>query len=634
MTEIIDAALATAGKPCDLGDHPSKYLEKFEEWYEHTNLLADSIGVKDKTQKLRLTLLWGGKDFRKFTRDAGLVGEDTLDAAITKIRAHCAKHVNLSMAVFKLIHAQQGTKSITVFAKEIEELATQCQFTERQYTKERAMKDAIIFGTSDERLRQEALAKDLDYPLLMKAALGYEQSRKASGTIKASTALDTASNVMYTEDQIEDIVSRVIAGKYSMRKPGKTKPDKTKSDISRKCPNCPSHYTPHEPHKCPAHGKTCVACKQRNLFAGSPACKSTTVRALSGAEEEISYIYEDQTRSPADIVEVGCIHTTQHDNTVSLHINGSQLQLFVDSGCKKTLIPLHLEMGPLQPTKTRFRAYGTQTFIPVHGEIAATLQSENGAHHTTTVYFVEGHQAEPLLGDSDAKALGILVINKKGHHALPPDKDNSPEVPIAGITDNIRAAGIQLHTTKEQTDTVSPEEHERINNLLEKHSAVFSGIGLLKNEEVNFHIDPSVPPVTPPYCPIPLAYQEKLSAHLQELRKADKIEDVKPQEHSPWVSNVVITEKKQSGQIKMNIDMRQANHALRHTKRHVDTIKEIRHKLTGATRFSEMDMSYGYHQVSLAEESQAISTRHMKAYTDSRSYFLEHHQPPTYFMTE
>ena len=74
-------------------------------------------------------------------RDAGLTDKDTLDIAVTKIKAHCAKHVNLSMAVFKLMSTQQGTKSITVFAKEIEELATQCQFTECQYTKERAMKD-------------------------------------------------------------------------------------------------------------------------------------------------------------------------------------------------------------------------------------------------------------------------------------------------------------------------------------------------------------------------------------------------------------------------------------------------------------------------------------------------------------
>lgn len=100
------------------------------------------------------------------------------------------------------MHAQcmsDVSELITVFAKKIDELATQCQFTKRQYTKQRAMKDAIIFGTSDERLRQEALAEDLDYPALMTAALGYEHSRKASsGAIKASTTLESESNGMYT----------------------------------------------------------------------------------------------------------------------------------------------------------------------------------------------------------------------------------------------------------------------------------------------------------------------------------------------------------------------------------------------------------------------------------------------------
>ena len=57
MTEVIDAALATAGKPCDLSDDPSKYLEKFEEWYEHTSLLADSIGVKDSPETETYTSL-------------------------------------------------------------------------------------------------------------------------------------------------------------------------------------------------------------------------------------------------------------------------------------------------------------------------------------------------------------------------------------------------------------------------------------------------------------------------------------------------------------------------------------------------------------------------------------------------
>ncbi len=58
----------------------------------------------------------------------------------------------------------------------------------------------------------------------------------------------------------------------------------------------------------------------------------------------------------------------------------------------------------------------------------------------------------------------------------------------------------------------------------------------------------------------------------------------------------------------MNIDVREANTALHRTKRHVETIQEIRHKLQGATRFSEMDVGHGYHQIALAENSRYIGT--------------------------
>ena len=86
------------------------------------------------------------------------------------------------------------------------------------------------------------------------------------------------------------------------------------------------------------------------------------------------------------------------------------------------------------------------------------------------------------------------------------------------------------------------------------------------------------------------------------------MEDLDPNEHCPWVSNVVITEKKQKNQIRMNIDMREANKALLRTKSHIDTIQEIRHKLRGATRFSELDLGHGYHQVALSEDSREIGT--------------------------
>ena len=106
----IGASVATAGTPCLLGTDPAKFLEKFEDWWEHHELLADTVGVQDN-KKLRVLLLWGGKEFRKFAKDAGVItngdNPDTLNASIEKIRTQCGSHVNLSMAMFKLMHAKQ-----------------------------------------------------------------------------------------------------------------------------------------------------------------------------------------------------------------------------------------------------------------------------------------------------------------------------------------------------------------------------------------------------------------------------------------------------------------------------------------------------------------------------------------------
>ena len=104
-----------------------------------------------------------------------------------------------------------------------------------------------------------------------------------------------------------------------------------------------------------------------------------------------------------------------------------------------------------------------------------------------------------------------------------------------------------------------------------------------------------------------IAYQDRLSDHLQVLRDNDKIEDVDPTNYHGWQSNVVITEKT-NGRLRMNVDMRKPNHALKSTTQHIETVQEIRHRLKGATRFSEVDLRDAYHQLALNEESRHIST--------------------------
>ena len=337
----------------------------------------------------------------------------------------------------------------------------------------------------------------------------------------------------------------------------------------------------------------------------SATCKGQKVNAID--DDSYLYDYTTEENKRVEVIEINRVQTTTK-NEAHVKVENTMIKFFVDSGCSKTLVPLQCynrAMGQIKPTNIKFRPYGTQQHLQIEGQVKTTLHSERGAKHDTTIYIVKGNHIQPLLGDTDAKALGILTIYPEGA----PEKDTEGNtININNVASNLQASGIPIKAEVEHAKEPDTEEQKRIDDILETYTDVFEGKGLMLDGEVQFDVDTHIPPTSAPYRPVPLAYREKLSKHLQELRDQDKIEDVDPTTHNTWISNVVITEKKDTEQIRMSIDMRAANKALKQTKVHVETIKEIRHKLKGATRYSEMDLSHGFHQLPLAEASRDIST--------------------------
>ena len=116
---VVDPTLATVGTPLQLQPDTTTQLQTFQDWLEHHQLLAETVGVTDPSQTLKLLLLWGGKEMRKLAGDAGVVqtnteggaAADTLNGAIDKIIQKLRGHVNLSLAVYNLMHAEQGAKT-------------------------------------------------------------------------------------------------------------------------------------------------------------------------------------------------------------------------------------------------------------------------------------------------------------------------------------------------------------------------------------------------------------------------------------------------------------------------------------------------------------------------------------------
>ena len=60
--------------------------------------------------------------------------------------------------------------------------------------------------------------------------------------------------------------------------------------------------------------------------------------------------------------------------------------------------------------------------------------------------------------------------------------------------------------------------------------------------------------------------------------------------------------------VRLVLDMRQANRAIKRTHYPVPTLDELLEEFNGKTVYSKLDLLHGYHQIPLAEESRKLTT--------------------------
>ena len=146
-----------------------------------------------------------------------------------------------------------------------------------------------------------------------------------------------------------------------------------------------------------------------------------------------------------------------------------------------------------------------------------------------------------------------------------------------------------------------------LSSPLDLFPGITKGVGKLKNHTVTIDIDPSVPGVARKHSRVPFHIRDKVDAELDRLMKEDIIEKV----NSPtkWVSRIVTPPKpKKPDQIRICVDMREANQCVLRTRHVTPTIDELIADLNGATVMSKIDLRSGYHQLELDPKSRDITT--------------------------
>ena len=167
----------------------------------------------------------------------------------------------------------------------------------------------------------------------------------------------------------------------------------------------------------------------------------------------------------------------------------------------------------------------------------------------------------------------------------------------------IHCAISQHNTTSTKADVRKPKIYT-LEDLKREYPQQFDRVGKLPGK-ARLHLrDDAVPTCDPPRK-VPIHIREKLQEELDRMEEEGVVRRVT--EHSDWCSSLTTTIKP-NGSLRVCLDPRQLNKALKRCPYKILTVEEITHKFHGARYFSKLDAMHGYWGVELEEDSQLLTT--------------------------
>ena len=137
---------------------------------------------------------------------------------------------------------------------------------------------------------------------------------------------------------------------------------------------------------------------------------------------------------------------------------------------------------------------------------------------------------------------------------------------------------------------------------LDDYPELFKGLGCLPGM---YHIqlaDGATPVVHPPRK-VPVPQREKVIEELKRMEKLGVI--VRQEEPTEWVNSLVVVQKP-NGAVRLCIDPRDINAAMKRSHYPMKTVDEVATHLQGANTFSILDAKSGFWQLKLDEESSRL----------------------------
>lgn len=371
----------------------------------------------------------------------------------------------------------------------------------------------------------------------------------------------------------------------------------------------------HEPRQCPAIGTVCKICSKPNHWA--KACRSRTSARHIGIHQTSNQNRGFYNRPPSQKYgnkerknrrsNVHDMRTEAHDlsdednlNIDSLDTEDRRNEIFtkvqikvpeksktynlrvkVDTGANantmtmrsfRQLYPEKVENnkpkdGFLKRSKIILSAYGG-TSIQQYGTIVAKCDSKSGYKDKNLIFFVVESEGPNILGLQACRDLGLVKIN------------------------------CEINTRDATTSLTSVDDMKR------QYPGCFDTIG---NFPGTFHItlEENATPTTHPPRKCPIHVKQDLQNELHKMEELGVIQKVT--QPTDWLNSLAYSRKK-NGKLRVCLNPKDLNKAIKRVHHKIPTIEEISHKFSGSQFFTKLDAQHGYWAIKLDEESSLLTT--------------------------
>lgn len=592
--------MAAAGfTPPTMNWQASDINEELATFKQYCNLVFHGpFSKKNNSEKSSYILLWIGRQgvdiYNGFTWD----NEDdkTKPSAIwSKFEKHLAPRTNFRLARYQLQQLKQtNEETVDDFMTKCRNQAAKCKFRDQREIDERLIEQLIV-GTKHKKAQERILEHGDE--LTLDKALDYARTYEATITHVAQlNNPDTHVNAI-----------------------GKSETPK------RKCGNC---GRAHEIRKCPAYGSICNFCSKPNHWSNVCRQKANSNNFVEANQSRSTKVPQGQITDPQPRRRNRHVHELQAGNELSdefemLHFESItvdsitpettrdealvtldlslphktnpriQLKGKLDTGAQANILPIRLyrEMFPqnissdgqpkhkaLKASKTVLTAYGGSR-INQFG--TCEIECKHEGYTTKALFYVTDAPGRAIIGLPTALTLKLITLNCS----------------VEQHAQNEAAT----HNKTTSSDPITPKE-----KLIQQFPECFDGIGKFEGE---YHItlDPNVPPVIHAPRRVPISMKDDIKRELDEMISQGIIAKVREGEPTSWVNSLVYR-RKPNGRLRICLDPKDLNAAIKRDHHVTPTLEEILPKLSGAKHFSILDAKCGYWNVVLDNDSSYLTT--------------------------